>query len=233
MQILLTRRFAVVLLLAMGLVMSSAVVAQATPSLGTCPTMAVGSRGDCVKSLQQSFAALGVGLSIDGDFGAQTEKAVRAFQSSQNLKADGVVGPATRDRLNKVANSPAALGPQGQDELRVSPDGHIASGGVYHCGNAFGTCSFYFSRPMTKELARAFNNHEIESGLAQIAMCHRLTGSAVPGIACDVFMLLASDVIKKTSKAAADGNGCLRIRWTQDPMVPVGAYNDGGRNCIG
>lgn len=37
--------------------------------------------------------------SIDGDFGAGTEVAVRSFQTSKNLSADGQVGPSTWSKL--------------------------------------------------------------------------------------------------------------------------------------
>ncbi len=42
-------------------------------------------------------------VSVDGNFGAATEKAVTAFQSLFGLTADGVVGRATWDKLNEVA----------------------------------------------------------------------------------------------------------------------------------
>ena len=41
----------------------------------------------------------GSALNPDGDFGSQTQKAVVAFQSSQGLTADGIVGPKTWERL--------------------------------------------------------------------------------------------------------------------------------------
>lgn len=38
---------------------------------------------------------------IDGDFGAATEKATRAFQKARDLDVDGVIGPLTWKLLNK------------------------------------------------------------------------------------------------------------------------------------
>ena len=55
----------------------------------------VGSRGACVKKLQQ---ALDIG--DDGIFGKGTEKAVIAFQESKGLDADGYVGPETLAELD-------------------------------------------------------------------------------------------------------------------------------------
>jgi resuscitation-promoting factor RpfB len=54
-----------------------------------------GDRGEAVKRLQ---TALGV-TPVDGVFGAVTERAVKDFQRSKGLVADGVVGPLTREAL--------------------------------------------------------------------------------------------------------------------------------------
>ncbi|MDE3069729.1 MAG: peptidoglycan-binding protein, partial [Acidobacteriota bacterium] len=48
------------------------------------------SKGDAVRLAQ---AALRV--AVDGDFGPETEQAIRQFQSEKHLKVDGVVGPQT------------------------------------------------------------------------------------------------------------------------------------------
>lgn len=53
-----------------------------------------GEKGEAIRKLQ---AALGV--TVDGDFGAATEKAVMRFQRAKGLTEDGVVGPATLGAL--------------------------------------------------------------------------------------------------------------------------------------
>ena len=50
----------------------------------------IGSNGESVKKIQKLL-----GLKADGDFGPGTEKAVKAFQSSNKLKADGIVDSVT------------------------------------------------------------------------------------------------------------------------------------------
>lgn len=68
------------------------------------PTLRRGSKGDGVSSLQRALAGLGYDLGVDGDFGSNTERAVRAFQSRSGLEADGIVGAATKAAIG------AALG---------------------------------------------------------------------------------------------------------------------------
>ena len=56
--------------------------------------LANGSSGDEVTALQNTLSKLGYDVGeADGIFGAKTEAAVKAFQESQGLSADGVYGP--------------------------------------------------------------------------------------------------------------------------------------------
>lgn len=54
-----------------------------------------GDQGDNVKALQYLLRAHGSGIAADGDFGAQTDAAVKQFQGAQGLSADGQVGNQT------------------------------------------------------------------------------------------------------------------------------------------
>lgn len=62
-----------------------------------------GSQGEQVKALQRMLFAMGYALGtknpIDGDFGAKTDAAVRAYQADNGLTADGIVGAKTWSRL--------------------------------------------------------------------------------------------------------------------------------------
>ncbi|WP_405717838.1 peptidoglycan-binding protein [Streptomyces sp. NBC_00046] len=69
-------------------------------SAGTTPGLQQGASGDGVKRLQRSLtAALGSTVGIDGSFGPATVTAVRSYQTSRGLTADGIVGPATWSAL--------------------------------------------------------------------------------------------------------------------------------------
>lgn len=58
-----------------------------------------------VRQVQKALTAAGYYKgSIDGKGGPQTQKAIKAFQQAQGLKADGVVGSATTEALGKSLN---------------------------------------------------------------------------------------------------------------------------------
>jgi hypothetical protein len=64
------------------------------------PELKRGSQGDAVRELQGRLQV--PWLKQDGDFGEATEQAVKAYQQSQGLAADGVVGPETWAKLDHV-----------------------------------------------------------------------------------------------------------------------------------
>lgn len=59
-----------------------------------------GDEGENVKLLQIKLSKKGFKVSPDGDFGAKTDTAVRAFQSKNGAVADGIVGKLTWTLLN-------------------------------------------------------------------------------------------------------------------------------------
>ena len=68
-------------------------------------TLKRGDKGEDVKELQKELINLGYPLpryGADGDFGKETEAAVKAFQGDNGLKADGVVGEKTWTALEKA-----------------------------------------------------------------------------------------------------------------------------------
>ena len=70
--------------------------APAEPTAATAAsTTARRPRGGGVAALQRAL-----GVSVDGDFGPGTEKALKRWQREHGLVADGVAGPATRAALD-------------------------------------------------------------------------------------------------------------------------------------
>ncbi|QIY65911.2 TIGR03767 family metallophosphoesterase [Streptomyces sp. RPA4-2] len=64
------------------------------PSAGW-PVVQQGASGERIRTAQYLLNARGSALSVDGSFGSSTGSAVRSFQTSRGLSADGIVGPAT------------------------------------------------------------------------------------------------------------------------------------------
>lgn len=63
-----------------------------------------GAKGKEVKTLQRLLNALGYSCgNVDGDFGANTDKGVKAYQKAKKLTVDGIVGTATWNSILKNA----------------------------------------------------------------------------------------------------------------------------------
>ena len=61
--------------------------------------LAVGSRGEAVRLLQTQLNQQNANMSVDGDFGRQTENMIRAFQAANNLMITGKVDSLTAGKL--------------------------------------------------------------------------------------------------------------------------------------
>ena len=59
----------------------------------------IGDQGSDVAEIQGQLASLGYDVAADGDFGPATAEAVKAFQVTRGLDADGLVGPSTYTAL--------------------------------------------------------------------------------------------------------------------------------------
>jgi peptidoglycan hydrolase-like protein with peptidoglycan-binding domain len=64
-------------------------------SISPWPVVKSGSHGHPIKTLQYLLRARGQSVAVDGVFGPDTAAAVKAFQTSHGLTADGIVGPVT------------------------------------------------------------------------------------------------------------------------------------------
>lgn len=82
---------------------STSTTVKKNPYAKPTKTLYKGKTGNAVKwvqwELNQTEKAK---LTVDGDFGAKTDKAVRAFQKKYKLEVDGIVGKNTREKLASV-----------------------------------------------------------------------------------------------------------------------------------
>lgn len=86
-----------------GSITKAALTKALTKESSKSGDLALGSQGSAVTKLQKDLAGLGFYTnSVDGSFGAKTRDAVVAFQKSNGLKTDGVVGSITSSALNKA-----------------------------------------------------------------------------------------------------------------------------------
>jgi peptidoglycan hydrolase-like protein with peptidoglycan-binding domain len=94
-----------------------------------------GASGKTVEAMQYLLRAQGATIDADGAFGPATDAAVRSFQSSKGLPADGVVGAITWPRL-VVTTGPGDTGDAVRGVqtfgLELEPDsGTLVVDGVY------------------------------------------------------------------------------------------------------
>lgn len=68
-------------------------------------TLDRGDRGGTVRALQTALSRLGYTVDVDGDFGGQTERALKSFQRANRLNADGVAGRQTAEALLSALNA--------------------------------------------------------------------------------------------------------------------------------
>jgi peptidoglycan hydrolase-like protein with peptidoglycan-binding domain len=95
-----------------------------------------GSEGAVVTEVQTILAGFGYSVAIDGEFGPQTEKAVRLWQKSNGLTIDGIVGDETIASLRSARR----IGNQMQVTPTDSPPGlnglPFAPAGLSDCADA-------------------------------------------------------------------------------------------------
>ena len=91
-------------------------------SLSPWPVVATGQNGHPVKTLQFLLRARGHTVAVDGIFGPQTDAAVKAFQTSKGLAANGTVDPnswtALIIQVKKGSSGDAVRGVQEEFQFR-------------------------------------------------------------------------------------------------------------------
>ena len=96
-------------------------------TLSPWPVVQNGSQGHPIRTLQFLLRAHGHSLAVDGIFGAATEAAVKAFQTSKSMTADGIVAPQTWSALiiqvKKGNSGDAVRGVQEEFQFRSGEPG--------------------------------------------------------------------------------------------------------------
>ena len=96
-------------------------------TLSPWPVVQNGSQGHPIRTLQSLLRAHGHNLTIDGMFGPATEAAVKAFQTSKGMTADGIMSAQTWSTLiiqvKKGSSGDAVRGVQEEFQFRAGEPG--------------------------------------------------------------------------------------------------------------
>ena len=100
-------------------------------------TLHKGDSGSAVKELQRDLNAAGYRTPVDGEFGADTLKRVRAFEGNEELKVDGKVTPADSAKLEQASergddgeqeNATGGMKPDEQTTQKTAPGAEATVG---------------------------------------------------------------------------------------------------------
>ncbi|WP_197480092.1 MULTISPECIES: peptidoglycan-binding protein [unclassified Anabaena] len=91
-----------------------------TRGVGGRVNLSLGARGAAVTEVQKIL-----GIQPTGYYGPVTARRVREFQANNNLRVDGIVGPATRTALFRTSSKPTATG--GRVSLSIGSRGQAVS----------------------------------------------------------------------------------------------------------
>ena len=94
---------------------------QSEAAGGGPPTLRLGSNGAWVTTLQRELASVGYSASVDGQFGAGTQRVVNQFKAAHGLAQDGVFGTKSWAALASAQHAAQGSAPPGHAQL--NPDG--------------------------------------------------------------------------------------------------------------
>ncbi len=106
-----------------------------------------GDRGDDVAELQQALVRHGFEIEVDGLFGPATDVAVRGFQYSHGLEADGIAGPEAWTTLTDAEENSTVI--LRDDGLTIADFGDSAALVMPALLNVFGSPAWDFTAATT------------------------------------------------------------------------------------
>jgi len=197
---------------------------------GVRATRSVAARGGGVQALQRA-----IGVSADGVYGPQTQKAVKAYQAGHGLTADGIAGPQTRSKLGIGAGPVLKRGGKARASgVRATRSVAARGGGVQALQRAIGVSADGVFGPQT------------ESALKRWQGSHGLQADGVAGpLTRSKAGLGPGPVLKRGGKArGASGGGDSRVARVVAAANRIattpykyggghGSFNDSGYDCSG
>lgn len=218
-------------------------------------SMRLGFTGDAVRKLQKRLKELGYYTgSVDGDFGAATDKAVKAFQKMNGLSADGKVGNKTSELLYSSKAIKAGGTPTPKKNATPTPKKtatptpkKTATPTPRPTATPNLSKDYYLSAGASGAKVKTMQNRLIELGWLQgkatgdfdaateaaVKAFQKKAGVWSDGVAGpDTLKALYSEKAPKTSNAAAstgetleDGSTGSAVRALQTQLKKLGYYN--------
>lgn len=105
-----------VLLCAVAAIAVAALMPATADARFGAKTLRKGMHGKDVRTLQRYLRRAGYHTSVDGEFGNDTRRRVRAFEGNEELKVDGVVSRSDAAKLKSVARQASANGGSGEGD---------------------------------------------------------------------------------------------------------------------
>lgn len=164
-------------------------------SMSTSETLRLNSSGSSVSALQQNLTALGIySAEVTGHYGSKTEAAVRKFQQSHGLNADGIAGPKT---LTAIASAVGGKGGSAAGSISGTLKEGSSGSDVTTLQNMLKALGYYYGEvtghygSLTKKAVKKFqedNNLTVDgiAGAGTINRLRSLTGTSASGSGSNV-----------------------------------------------
>lgn len=196
---------------------------------GSIPTTNIkkGSRGKAVKSLQLFLNWYGrFGLKTDGECGSKTVKAIKVFQKTEGLKADGYYGAKSQAKAKKYK---ATLPPPKPPEPADGPQSYAGTFPVLppktakiavECAYAYGTklSRYKYKGGKPKDAYKKRLNQ------AYPKRSHWKYAQSRAGASCDVF---AGTVLKCAGYKSAPHTMSTMVAWCKKHLKKVSKMQNG------
>lgn len=133
-------------------------------------TLRINSRGSQVARLQAELKAAGINPgSVDGAFGPNTLRAVKAYQRRYGLSVDGIVGPRTWNKLMTDGHQPSGVrGTTGSPS--PAPRGTLTTGYVNGVPRSFRVASIGNGKSLRVDAAVKFNQMKAAARRAGVTL---------------------------------------------------------------
>ena len=194
----------------------------------TWPAITTGSKGEDVRTVQHLLATHGHAVTVDGVFGPATANAVKGFQSSQGLTANGVVDDRTWEKLLVIVGPGASGSPVRALQGQLASQGwRLAVDGVLGPQTTRAVRDFQTAHHLTVDgVAGPATWHELVAGFVRVGSpdlaadhLHDAWGANDRAKALGNATQAAVDLLLRGTRGTLDFAGC-----SPDPVLGPGHF---------